>query len=469
MSRNIAPCVVLLFAVSSLAPRVWAEPVADPILTWNEVATDVFRANTSYQNPGMTSRSMAMMNLAMYDAVNAVSPEYTTFYSQSGAPAGASSQAAAVGAAYSVLSNIYIDQLGTLDAALATSLAGIADGPGKAAGLAYGQSVGLGVYQARQGDGFDHSIQYTESDAPGRWQADPLNPGQQAWGPAWGQMQSFALSNPADHAPPPTPALNSQQFADSYNEVKSLGARFSTTRTQEQTDIGLFWAYDRTGMGTPMVLFNDAMRTIASDQGNTFEENARMFAMASVAMADAGIVAWDSKFANDFWRPVTGIRRGDEDGNPLTDADIDWVPLGAPGGVGPSGEIIADFTPPFPTYVSGHASFGGALFESLAAFYGSDDIAFTLTSDELIGAAATRSFTSLSQAMAENGRSRVYLGIHWDFDDYEGQYLGQGVAREISSNYFQPIPEPTTLTLLVLSSTLLLRRTPRKRTPACRL
>ncbi|MEM9660583.1 MAG: vanadium-dependent haloperoxidase, partial [Planctomycetota bacterium] len=286
----------------------------------------------------------------------------------------------------------------------------------------------------------------------GRWQPDPVNPGQEAWGPAWGQLAPFALKSVDKFVPPPMPDVASPAYATSYNEVKELGSIDSTLRTPEQTEIGLFWAYDRVGLGTPLALYNDALRAVAEQEGNTVEENAELFAKASVAMADAAIVAWDAKFAYDFWRPVTGIRDGDIDGNPLTEGDADWTPLGAP-----DGEDAIGFTPPFPTYISGHATFGGAVFGSLIEFYGTDDIGFTLASEELeilLADAelqelfglnledAERTFSSFSEAMAENGRSRVYLGIHWDYDDLVGQEVGVDVAEALFDRRFVAAKRP---------------------------
>ncbi|MEM7809233.1 MAG: vanadium-dependent haloperoxidase, partial [Planctomycetota bacterium] len=331
------------------------------------------------------------------------------------------------------------------------TLAATPDGLGKTDGLALGQLIGNSILANRANDGWDTSVQYTHTNEPGHWQPDPVNPGQEAWGPAWGSVATFALLSPDSFAPPAMPDLTSQAYADAFNEVKSLGSVDSTTRTDEQTEIGLFWAYDREGMGTPMRLYNQALSTIAIQEGNTLEENAELFAKAAVATADAGVVAWQSKFEHDFWRPVTGIREADTDGNPLTIADPDWTPLGAPdddGGVG--------FTPPFPTYLSGHATFGGAIFGALQEFYGTDDISFLLASEELGG--LERSFDSFSEAMAENGRSRVYLGIHWNFDDTEAQLVGDNIAAAVFASPFVAIPEPTFGIAMFCAAGLLVRR-----------
>lgn len=418
---------------------------ADIVLDWNSLACDVLVADTDWQNPGMASRNMAMLNVAVYDAFRIAEDPASTFYSYSNATgqlAGSAARDAIVAqAAYTVLSQLYPDQQSLLNPQLAQDLGNIANGQAKDNAIAVGTAIGESIYNRRLNDGYDSSSQYMPTYEPGHWQPDPLNPGQEAWGPAWGNVAPFALTSNRQFMPAPMPELTSDEYAVAFDEVKRLGSIDSTERTAEQEEIGYFWAYDRVGMGTPMRMFNNALHVISTQEGNTPEENAELFAKASVAMADAGIVAWNSKFEYDFWRPVTGIRQADSDGNDDTQADIDWTPLGAPGGEG------TDFTPPFPTYVSGHASFGGALFSTMAEFYGTDNIAFTLESEELPG--VERSFSSLSEAMAENGRSRVYLGIHWNFDDTIGQQLGSDIGQYISSQAFvAAVPEPAGFILM---------------------
>ncbi|MEM9187505.1 MAG: vanadium-dependent haloperoxidase [Planctomycetota bacterium] len=437
----------------------------DVVLDWNATMTDVLRDNTSLQNPGMASRTMAMMNLAIYDAFAMTSPGGTMFYNygqgRQSPGINASTDAAAAQAAYTVLSSIYGDQSSTLDAALAASLGDIADGQHKSDGVALGTSIGQSIIANRQNDGYDTSVQYLPTNAPGHWQPDPLNPGQEAWGPAWGDVLPFAIESGTQFMPPPMPELTSQKYTDAFNEVKEKGVATGSTRLPDETEAGIFWAYDRVGMGTPMRLYNDAMRNVAEQEGNSPEQNAELFAKASVAVADAGITAWNSKFAYDFWRPVTGIREADTDGNDDTIAIPDWTPLGAPGG------DDNDFTPPFPTYLSGHATFGGALFEMLKQFYGRDDIAFSLDSEELADAGysdITREFSSFSEAMAENGRSRVYLGIHWNFDDTVAQVTGAQVAQYLATSPFiASVPEPSSAACLAIAAALTAPRRRRRR------
>ncbi len=431
MKLPLLSCVFILLAASAAR--------ADVVIDWNRIAGDTMLGNQTLQNPGMGSRTYAMVNIAIHDAVGSILGTHDTFYRQSSPALGASVDAAVATAAHQVLSSIYPDQQSALDLALSNSLAGVSDTNARALGIEFGTRVGQQVVSKRQSDGFAQSTPYTPSGEVGRWSPDPtITPTQEAWGPGWGAMQPFALRNAPSFTPPAPPSLTSQEYADAFNEVATFGALNGSSRTAEQTEIGLFWAYDRVGMGSPMRLYNNIVQSIATDQQNDVAENARLFALTSVAMADAGIVAWDSKFENDLWRPVTGIRGADLDGNPDTIAIHDWVPLGAPGG-----GVYDDFTPSFPAYVSGHSTFGGAVFQAIANFYGTDNIDFDVTSDELPG--VVRSFTSLSDAMIENGRSRIYLGVHWNFDDTVGQETGKSIANALFANSFTAVPEPASL------------------------
>ncbi|WP_390622149.1 dockerin type I domain-containing protein [Roseiconus lacunae] len=423
----------------------------DVVLEWNDVFGEILADSTENQNPGYASRSQAILNLAIYDtvAIATAGASAETFYDYAIDFTGAESldtDVAAAQAAYTVLSSLYPDQQASLDMALQSNLSGAAENGNVSDSVALGTAVANEILALRAEDGFDAAAEYTYTDEVGYFQPDPLTPDVPVWGPAWGEVDTFAIDDSGDFLPEPTPGLDSEQYAQSYNEVLELGAADSDVRTPEQTEIGIFWAYDRVGLGTPIALFNDILQTVAIEQDNTLEENAALFAQASVAMADAGVVAWDTKFTEQFWRPVTAIQAGDADGNELTEGDADWVALGAPDG----GDDEIGFTPQFPTYISGHATFGAALFGTLQEFYGTDEIAFEVTSQELeilladpeLQEAygldlddATRSFSSFSEAMQENGRSRIYLGIHFDFDDTVGQEVGQAIAASVASEF----------------------------------
>jgi len=405
----------------------------DMVLRWDRVLIEVLRADRTLPGPGWSSRNMAITSLAVFDTVNAFGHEYEPYLVNTRAPRGASREAAVAAAAHRALSRLYPDQQTFLDARLSHSLATVPDGPGEAMGVLLGRYVADRIVDARENDGSSDVVEYTPNPAPGHWEPDYLNPTQTAWGPGWGRIEPFALRSGDQFRAPPPPAIDSAAYARAFNEVKSLGEKHSTTRTAEQTEIGIFWAYDRAGTGSPPALYCQAVETIARQNHNTLVENARLLALVNVAMADAGITAWDSKYVYDYWRPISGIRRAGEDNNPLTVADPTWTPLGAPGD-GPGG-TIPDFTPPFPAYTSGHATFGAAVFKLLARFYGTDRMHFALQSDEMPG--VMRSYDRFSQAAAENGRSRIYLGIHWQFDNVMGQRHGRAVADYVFEHILQ--------------------------------
>ncbi|MAI73400.1 MAG: chloroperoxidase [Rhodopirellula sp.] len=427
------------------------ESSTDVVLQWNDRFTDVAKATTSNQNPGYASRAMAMLNIAIYDALSLASNGSSETYFDYSAILNPSSSnlrpdVVASHAAQTVLQSLYPDGSDILNGSMDEMFEAHSRDPRFEASRSLGEMIGNEVLAARANDGSDAETVYNHESGAGTFQTDPLNPDISVWGPAWGSVDPFAISAVEDFRPVTTPDLTSEQYAASYAEVKELGSVDSVVRTADQTEAGIFWAYDREGMGTPLTLYNQVLKNIAEQEGNTLHENAALFAQASIAMADAGIVAWNTKFEEEFWRPVTAIRAGDTDGNPDTVPDADWTALGAPDG----GEDLVGFTPQFPTYISGHATFGGALFGTLQNFYGTDEIAFDLTSRELEMLMedpekqtaygldlddAQRSFSSLSEAMAENGRSRVYLGIHFDFDDLVGQEVGQAIADSVADNF----------------------------------
>jgi membrane-associated phospholipid phosphatase len=297
-------------------------------------------------------------------------------------------------------------------------------------------------------------IEFITSNRAGKWRQDPISQIPIALGAYWGHVKPFVIASGKQFRVPPPPALASREYAAAFDEVKRLGGDPPTTptaRTDEQTFAGIYWAYDgMPSLCAPPRLYNQLVVTIADQMGTGFLELTRLLAMANVAMADAGIAIWESKYFYQLWRPITGIREADRgtgptgsgDGNPGTAGDPTYTPLGAPA----SNLSGPDFTPPFPSYPSGHAGLGGALFEVLRRFYRTDQIAFTFVSDEYNGvtvgedgeprAVHPRSFRSLSQAEEENGQSRIYLGIHWSFDKTEGIAQGRRIAREVMRSAF---------------------------------
>jgi hypothetical protein len=413
--------------------------------------------------PGRASRAMAIVHIAMFDTMNAIIGGYES-YTGIRAPHGPMSMQAAVSqAAHDALVGLYPSQAADFDEALEEDLAAGNNSRAQANGIALGSLVAATIFELRAGDGAEvpevHvGVDHPLSDLPGHWRQDPISLIPIALGAHWGQCTPFVLDSGDQFRVPPPPAMTSPEYAAAYDEVKDVGGDgivTPTTRTPEQTEIGIFWAYDGTpSLCAPPRLYNQIIVQIADQMHSSDFELARLLALENVAMADAGIAIWESKYFYDTWRPVTGIRESDPgtgpsglgDGNPLTVGDPTFTPLGAPA----SNLMGPNFTPPFPAYPSGHAGFGGAVFQTLRRFYGTDNIPFTFVSDELNGETrdnagnvrplAPRSFATLSQAEEENGQSRIYLGIHWKFDKTEGIAQGRRVADWDFDHAFAPLP-----------------------------
>jgi PAP2 superfamily len=396
----------------------------------------------------------------MFEAANAIVGRYQSYVGLRRASYDTSFVAAVAQAAHDTLASLYPSQRATFDAALAADLARLRSRTWRLHGIDLGRRAASAMLALRAHDGSDHpealyGVDWIPSDAPGVWRKDPISQAGVALGAEWGTVRPFVLRSAAAFRVPPPPALTSAAYATAFDEVKAYGGDSTTTatlRSADQTEIGIYWAYDGTpSLCAPPRLYNQIAVTIAGQMGTGTFGVARLLALVNVAMADAGIAIWESKFHYQLWRPVTGIRESDPgtgpsglgDGNPDTLGDPTFSPLGAPA----SNLFSVNFTPPFPAYPSGHAGFGGALFQTLRNFYGRDDIAFTFTSDELNGVTLDnqgnvrplrpRSFASLSQAEEENGQSRIYLGIHWSFDKSEGMAQGRRVANEVYAKLFR--------------------------------
>ncbi len=441
---------------------------------WNEIAINASgldhtpvapgenRVFGQQYGPGRASRAMAIVHIAIFDALNAITGGYQSYTSLAPLHAGTSMKAAIAQAAHDTLVALFPSQAQSFDESLTDDLNQIPDGRAKANGIDLGRRAAAAILALRADDGSQHAEprvgeDFATSDEPGRWRQDPISQIPLALGAYWGGVRPFVLKSGDQVRVPPPPALDSPEYAAAFDEVKRLGGdgvATPTERTAEQTEIGIYWAYDGTpSLCAPPRLYNQIAVQIADQMGSNVVEFARLLALVNVAMADAAIAVWESKYYYDFWRPVTGIREADEgtgptgagDGNPATGGDPTFSPLGAPA----SNLNGPNFTPPFPAYPSGHAGFGGAVFQTLRRFYRTDDIAFTFVSDEFNGETQDnegnvrplipRNFSSLSQAEEENGQSRIYLGIHWAFDKTEGIAQGRRVANYVFRNAFKPL------------------------------
>jgi hypothetical protein len=412
------PCVVP--PPRRFAPRVSEKPAAvrDLVILWNDVALTAIKSEKT--PPPVAARNLAILHVAIYDALNAARPAHRAFYLRDRAPAGTSPEAAAAVAAHRALLTVYPRQARQLDAALDESLEKIADDRGKQEGIEFGQSIGESILAWRERDLGTRS-NYAPREELGRWQ--PTLPGyQRPLLPGWAVVRLFTLRDVTTLRPAGPPALTGPEYAAAYLEVKSLGGVDSRLRTQEQTEIAYFWA-DGAGTVTPPGHWNQIAQTIAAQRGLTTPENARLFAILNVALADAAICCWDCKYHFDFWRPVTAIRAAGRLNDPELTPDPEWKPLLE--------------TPPFPSYTSGHSTFSGAAAAALAEFFGTDEVKFTTTSDVLPG--VRRSFARFSDAAKEAGMSRIYGGIHWSFDNTDGLEGGKKIGQHVARNFFKPV------------------------------
>jgi membrane-associated phospholipid phosphatase len=395
-------------------------PSADMVLQWNDILRDAVR--TASSPPTVAGRNMAITQAAVYDAVNALARTHEVFLVDALAHPRASREAAVAAAAHRALVTLYPAQAAVFNARLADSLATIDDGKAEDDGVALGRSVAEQILALRQNDGSGVvPPPYLGGTAPGQWRPTPPA-NLSGLAPHWPNVTPFAMTSGDQFRPDAPPALDSAAYTAAFNEVKEFGSATSATRTADQTAIALFWA-NGAGTATPLGHLNLLARIVAEQEGNTLEENARLFAVLNVSMADAFISCWDAKYEYSFWRPVTGIREAANDGNPNTTADAAWAPL-----------IV---TPNHPSYISGHSSVSGAAAAVLADFFGTDNIAFTLPSQN--PALLARSYTSFSHAAKESAVSRLYGGIHWSFDNNVGLDVGNAVGQYVVANFLRPV------------------------------
>jgi PAP2 superfamily len=403
---------VWLFVASVLLA---ASADADVVTDWNSAALGAIRSGRT--PPPAASRALAMLHAAIYDAVNGITRTHETYRVESAVPRSASLESAAAAAAHTVLVAVFPGDADVFDALYVTSLAAIPDGPHKNAGVSWGERVGTDIVRWRSNDNSVVTISPPGDNGLGSWQPTP--PAYAAYLlPQWAFVEPFAIPTSSYVRPAGPPAITSTRYAADYNEVKAFGAADGSSRTPAQDEIALFWA-DGAGTETPPGHWNTIAQDVARQSGNTLEQNARLFALLNIAMADAAIAAWDAKYVFDNWRPVTAIRNGDGDGNAGTAGDPTWSSL-----------IVA---PPFPDYVSGHSTFSAAAATVLALFYGSDALAFATGSDFLPG--VSHSFSSFSAAASEAAVSRLLAGIHFRSAIEDGLTAGAEIGEWTFNHY----------------------------------
>jgi hypothetical protein len=430
---RVAGLILCLTIVSFPLPAA-----ANEAVQWNETTLKVIDANG--QSNVVATRTLAMVQVAVHDALNAISRRYDAYYFEGPGDPAASPDAAIAAAAHTVLVGVVgsfgtpaqkVAPLALVDQAYAASIARVTDGPARNKGVAIGRTAGAAILALRKDDGATRDTPYTPGMGAGKWRPHPNpvppNPpiasADLARGylsssvPGWANVTPFTLLSASQFWLPGPPALTSPTYARDYNEVKSVGGKVSTVRTDDQTQIARFWFE---GPGA----WNTIARTVATTRGLDARDSARVLALMNIAMADAYIAGWKIRYVYDSWRPVTAIREGDNDGNDATVGDPTWD--------------SHQNTPNVSDYPSTQSTFSAAAAVALASALGGDQASFTVTSGKPFEG-ITRSFTSFSQAARESADSRVYAGIHFRSACEDGLALGRKVGQRAATLYLQPV------------------------------
>jgi hypothetical protein len=393
---------------------------ADVVLDWNAIAVDT--AVKAGQNAFAQARYGAIVQLAVFEAVNAITRDYQPYLGTISAPRDASADAAAVEAAYRVLSTYFPASVGALNTARATSLALIKDGKPKTDGIAVGDAAADAITALRAHDGSSPALFKVPGPAiSGEWQATPSCPvvNGVASGVAfqWQNITPFGIPSASEFLLGPPPALKSHEYAKTYNEVKFVGSSDSTERPQDRADVATFYAAT-----SPTQVFNQAAQQVARQKGGSLSENARALALINMAISDSLVASFFNKYRYNFWRPETAIRSGDADGNRKTGANPGYIPL-----------IV---TPCFPSYPSNHGSASNGAAEVLRRLYGGSGHSITLTNAAVPGIALQ--YTSFKQITEDISDARVYGGIHFRTDQAAGERLGRAIGASVYKGNLRP-------------------------------
>jgi len=399
----------------------WGTSQADEVTDWN--ANMLQATHFAGTSALLTGRIGALVQSAVFDALNGIERRYQPIHVPADAPPGASRRAAVVQAAYAMLVHIYPAQKPTFDAELAASLEGLMEGGDAdndmsvARGLAWGQSVADAIWAWRSADGITPAPPpFLGGLAPGEWRPTPpaFLPGA---APQFAHMTPWAIQSPSQFRPPGPPALTSDQYTADFDEIKSMGSISSTLRTADQTLFARFWQSD-----SVTYFWNRVAVSLGAQSHYSLSDNAFVLGMLNIAIADAAIACWDGKYHYVFWRPITAVQLAGSDGNPATDPDPSWTPL-----------LV---TPNFPDYASGHCTTSGAATTVLAHFFGEDS---SLSFDSTSMPGVIRSFASFSDSLQEIKDARVFGGIHFRTACNDGAVNGQLVANYILNNAMLPI------------------------------
>ena len=357
-------------------------------------------------------RELAMVHIAMFDAVNSIEPRYRPYLVQLTPPKTTSQEAAAATATATVLIGLHPDTAAEIKAALANYLAAIPDGPSKADGIMLGEAVAAKILQARGDDGANAPDAYRPKTRPGVYVPTPITVAS-----TWANMTPFALEKPAQFRPAPPISMASKEWAADYNEIKEYGGKTSAKRSPQQTETARFWL-----MVGPQA-YHPFARNLVTTKQMSVEDSARLMALVAVGLNDALIAVFDAKYHYEFWRPITAIRNGDIDGNPATELEGTWQPI--------------DNTPMHPEYPCAHCIQSGAATAVIAALLGTTDIPeIALTS--LTAPGVTHRWTNLKAFTEEVANARIWAGFHYRFSTRVGTEMGLQIGEYVVKNVMQP-------------------------------
>jgi hypothetical protein len=412
--------------ITSLALALCGVAAAqNPVTAWNDIAVTTALSGNQIVSPGSNTSGgmslyLAYTHLAIYNAVNAIDHRFQSYGPEIPAPAGASVDAAVISAAYNTLVFYFPDQSTSLAGQYVAALGLITDSQAKSDGIQVGQAAANAITTLRAGDGRGANVPYAFPSVPTAGVWIPTPPAHLLPQTPWvGQMVPFTMNSASQFLPDEAPPdLTSTQWADDYNQVKTLGAVNSAVRTAEQTEIGLFWTEQTSKQ------YARAFRALAAGRALNTSDTAHLFAMLWTAVADSFIGCMNAKYHFSFWRPVTAIQNGDLDGNSATVPDPTWMPLG--------------ITPNHPEYPAAHGCLTGAISEILKGYFGTPNVNFTVSST-VFNPAHVHTFNSTKDLEQEVGDARIYAGFHYHHSVVQGFVLGQHVAHQVLENFFQPV------------------------------
>jgi hypothetical protein len=394
-------------AVLALA-LAWSTAASANVITdWDAKAAAV-------AGPGTTGlRELAIVHIAMFDAVNSIEPRYRPYLVQLTVPKTTSQDAAAATAAASVMISLRGESAADMKAALANYLAAIPDGPPKEDGIRLGEAVAAKILQARANDGALAPDAYRPKTQPGVYVPTPITVGS-----AWPNMTPFALEKPSQFRPGPPISLDSPEWAADYNEIKDYGGKTSAKRSPQQTEAARFWL-----MVGPLA-YHPLPRQIVVAKQMSAIDSARFMALVAIALTDASIAVFDAKYRYEFWRPITAIRNGDMDGNPATEREATWQPI--------------DNTPLHPEYPCAHCIQSAAAAAVIEGLLGSADIPeVSMTSSTAPG--VTHRWTNLNALVDEITNARVWAGFHYRFSTRVGTDMGRKIGHYVMQSVMQPL------------------------------